>query len=169
MATHRISILQAVQPDNTGRCWVEPYDIAATNDIWKHGVIRLANPATNNHGWYGIFEVPQNYVSAAAFKLNWTTTAITGNAAFRLTYRIVTGSNTTSLDQTSQTEQVSSTTNAAPGAAHRKMDATLAVTAANFSAGALVEYLIERFDSASNDTCAADITVHNASFEYADV
>ena len=112
--------------------------------------------------------MPQNYVGSAAIKLNWTTTAISGNAAFRFTYRVVTGHNTTSLDQTSQTEQVSSITNAAPGAAQRKMDATLAVTAGNFSAGALVEYLCERFDSSNNDTLSADIVVHNLSFEYAD-
>ena len=44
MAIHRISILQGVQPDNTGRCWLEPYDVFATNDIWKHAVIRLLLP-----------------------------------------------------------------------------------------------------------------------------
>ena len=169
MATHRISILQAVQPDNTGRCWLEPYDVFATNDVWKHAVIRLANPAAGQAGgFYGIFEVPQNYVSAASVKVNWTTTATSGNGCFRFTYRAVTGDNTTSLDQTSQTEQVAQT-QAAPGAAQRKRDAAFTVTAGNFAAGALIEYLLERFDNAAADTIAADIVVHNASFEFADV
>jgi hypothetical protein len=169
MATHRISILQAVQPDNTSRCWLEPYDVFATNDVWKHAIIRMANPAAGQTGgFYGLFEVPQNYVGSASVKINWTTSAITGNACFRFTYRSVAGDNTTSLDQTSQTEQVS-VTDAAPGAAHRKMDAAFTVTAGNFAAGSLIEYLLERFDNSAADTIAADVVLHQASFEYADV
>jgi hypothetical protein len=169
MANHRVSILQAVQPDNTARCWLEPYDVFATNDVWKHAVIRLGNPAAGQAGgWYGIFEVPANYVSGAAVELNWTTSAITGNGCFRFTYRAVTGDNVNSLDQTTQSEQVS-VTQPAPGAAQRKRDASFTVTAGNFAAGALIEYLCERFDNAAADTIAADIVVHNAVFKYADV
>jgi hypothetical protein len=156
MANHRVSILQAVQPDNTARCWLEPYDVFATNDVWKHAVIRLGNPAAGQAGgWYGIFEVPANYVSGAAVELNWTTRAVTGD-------------NVNSLDQTTQSEQVS-VTQPAPGAAQRKRDASFTVTAGNFAAGALIEYLCERFDNAAADTIAADIVVHNAVFKYADV
>lgn len=169
MATHQISMLGMIQPDNTGRCWIEPYDVFATNDVWKHPVIRLVNPASAEvHGFYGSFTVPQNYVGTAAVIPVWTTTATTGNARFRFTYRTVGGDDTTSLDQTGNEQQLS-VTDAAPGAAHRRMTPTISPTAANFAAGETVEYLFERLDDTGVDTIAADVVIHDLLFQYVDV
>jgi hypothetical protein len=169
MATHRIPILYGVQPAANGWCWVEPYAIFATNDTWQHSIIRLGDPSPGiNAGFYGIFETPQNYVSAPVIRIEWTTSVTTGNARFRFTYRTVGGDDTTSLDQAGNEQQVS-VTDAAPGAAHRKMSATISLTAANFSTGDLVEYLLERIDDSGVDTIAADVIVQAVTFQYADV
>jgi hypothetical protein len=125
----------------------------------------LKDPSSGQaHGFYGVFSIPQNFVSSAAAKLNFTTSATTGNGRFRLTYRAVGGDNVESLDQTGNQEQVS-VTKAAPGAAHRKVEASFALTSANFAVGDLCE----RLDDTGVDTIAADIVVFALDFEYADV
>jgi hypothetical protein len=170
MATHQISILGGgVALDNTGRCWVEPYDVFATNDVWKGNVFRFKDPTANQaHGFYGWFTVPQNYVSAATVIPIWTTTAITGNCQWRFTYRTVAGDNANSMDQTSS-EQALRTADVAPGAAHRRLTPPMALTAANFAAGETVEFLFERQDNASDDTLNTDCVLFDLLFQYADV
>lgn len=171
MATHQISILTAnVAPDTTGRCWFETFDVAATNDVWKHLIIRYKDPTSGQvHGIYSQFVVPQNYVTTAVLVPIWTSTATTGNCRWRFTYRTVGGNDTTSLDQTTNEEQVSFT-QAAPGAALRRMaPTTFTLTSANFTAGETVEYLFERNDDTGVDTMAADALIFDLLFQYSDV
>jgi hypothetical protein len=170
MATHQIGIFGGnTVPDSTGRVWLETYDTIATNDVWKPLVWRFANPGTTqSHGVYGTFSVPQNYVGTAAIVPVWTSTATSGNCRWRLTYRTVGGDDTTSLDQTSNEEQVS-VTDAAPGAANRRLTPSLSPTSANFAAGETVEFLFERNDDSGTDTMAADAVVFDLIFQYADV
>jgi predicted carbohydrate-binding protein with CBM5 and CBM33 domain len=170
MATYQISMLGgSTVPDTTGRCWFETYDTIATNDVWKHLVIRFKNPTANQaHGIYGQFTVPQNYVGTSVIIPVWTTTATTGNHQWRITYRTVGGDDTTSLDQTSN-EQQTRQADVAPGAANRRLTPSISVTAANFAAGETVEFLFERQDNASDDTCEADSVLFDLLFQYADV
>jgi len=171
MTTHTTSILGVnTVPDTTGRCWFEPYPFAATNDVWGLLVLRLKDPsAAQAHGFYGQFTVPQNYVSAPVIIPLWTSTATSGNHRMRFTYRTVGGDDTTSLDQTSNEEQVS-LTDAAPGAANRRMAPTgLTLTAGNFAAGETVEFLFERWDDTGTDTMAADSLIFDVIFQYSDV
>jgi hypothetical protein len=156
-------------PDTTGRCWWETYDTAATNDVWKNLIVRFKDPSGGQaHGIYGIFTVPQNYVGTAAVIPIWTSTATSGNCRWRLTYRTVGGDDSTSLDQTSNEEQ-SSVTDAAPGAANRRLTPTISPTSANFAAGETVTFLFERNDDSSTDTMAADALLFDLIFQYADV
>ena len=167
MATQQFSILNpSVVPDSTGRCWTEPYDIAASNDVWKHLLWRFADPSSGQtHGIYGQFLIPQNYVQSPLIIPVWTATATSGNCAWRFTYRAIGGDNSESLDQTSNQEQVS-LVDAAPGAAHRRLTPTVALTAANLAAGDTVEFLFERNNT--SDTMAADALLHDLLFQYAD-
>lgn len=168
MATHQISMLGMVQPDNTGRCWIEPYDVFATNDVWKHPVIRFKDPGSGEaHGFYSQFTVPQNYVGTAAVIPFWTSTATSGNCRWRITYRTVAGDDAASLDQ-SGNEQQSSVTDAAPSAAHERLTPSISPTSANFAAGETVEYLFERLDDTGTDTMAADAVLHDLVFQYSD-
>ena len=166
MATHTISMMTNVNPDISGRAWFEPLDVAASNDVWRSMIARFKDPTSQQHGIYGHFTVPNNYVGSAAVLVVWSSTATSGNCIWRLTYRAVGGDNAESLDQTSNQQQAS-VTDAAPGAAWRRLAATIAVTAANFAAGDLVEWLLER-DGVASDTMAADAYLFDLLFSYAD-
>lgn len=168
MATQQISMLANVNPDATGRCWMEPYDVVATNDVWKGLVFRFKDPgATEAHGLYGWLSVPQNYVGTAVVIPVWTSTATTGNCYWRITYRAISGDNTESMDQTSNQEQVRQV-DVAPGAANRRLTPSITLTSANFAAGDTVEFLFERQSNSSDDTMAADAVLFDLLFQYAD-
>lgn len=169
MATQQVSMMGGVVPDSTGRCWFEPFDVIATNDVWKNMVARFKDPTSGQfHGIYGVFTVPQNFVSAASVIVVWTSSATSNNCQFRLTYRAVGGDNSESLDQTSNQEQVT-VTDAAPGAAFRRLTPAFTVTSGNFAAGDTVTYLLERGDTGTSvDTMAADAVVFDVLFSYSD-
>lgn len=168
MATHLISILGRHAPDTTGRCWEEPYTVAATNDLFAHPIIRFADPAASQaHGIYGVFEVPQNYVGTAAIVLRWTSTATSGNCRWEFSYRAISGDDAESLDQASFQETVA-VTDAAPSAAHERNTPSMSLTSANLAAGDTVEFFLKRTDDSGVDTMAADALLHDAMFSYAD-
>jgi len=169
MATHQLSILGAgTVPDTTGRCFIEPYTVKATNDVWAHLVLIFADPsAAQAHGVYGQFVVPQNYVGTAVVIPIWTSTATAGNCRWRFTYRAVGGDDAESLDQTTQSEQVLAT-DAAPSAANERNTPSMALTSANIAAGDTIEFLFERLDDTGTDTMAAAAMLHDLIFQYAD-
>lgn len=169
MATQQISILGGAVPDTTGRCWFEPYDVYATNDVWKGLVVRFKDPTSGQaHGIYGWFVVPQQYVTSAVVIPVWTTTVTTGNCRWRFTYRTVGGDDTTSMDQTGSEEAVR-IADVAPGAAHRRLTPPIALTSANFAAGEIVEYLFERQDLSADDTLNSDCVMFDLVFQFSDV
>jgi hypothetical protein len=172
MATHEFSIRGNTVPDSSGNVWEEPYSILATNDIWPFSVIRFgtsnsAEPTARN-GIHGQFTVPRNYVAAPKVIIVWTATATTGNVAWDVDYRTVGGDDTTSLDQTGN-EQSATVTDAAPGAANRRLRAEIALTAANFSTGETVEFFFCRDGADAADTMAASALLIDLLFEYSDV
>jgi hypothetical protein len=155
-------------PDNTGRARQEPYDIIGTNDLFQHLIGVLADPASSQeHGFFGAFSVPVNYNSAPEINVVWSTTATSGNARMRTRYRAVGGDDTESLDQGSYQETVA-VTDAAPSAAHERMEATMALTAGNIAAEDLFEFYLTRLDDSGTDTLAAAVQIHDVLFEYLD-
>jgi predicted carbohydrate-binding protein with CBM5 and CBM33 domain len=169
MATRVISILGSNTVfDSTGRAFAEPFSVKATNDIYRNLVAIFNNPGTDEaHGFYGQFTVPQNYVGGATIIPVWTSTDTTGNARYRFSYRTVGGDDTTSLDQASHEEQVS-VTDAAPTAALRRLTPSMALTAANLTAGETVEFLFERLDDSGTDTLAAATILFDLLLQYTD-
>ena len=169
MATFQFSALSAnAVPDNTGRCFFEPYNVKATNDKFWHLVGVLADPAGGEaHGFYGQFLVPQNYVGSAVIIPFWTSTATSGNCRMRFSYRAIGGDDAESLDQATYQEQVS-VTDAAPSAAHERNTPSMALTSANLAAGDTVEFLFERLDDTGVDTMAAAALIHDLIFQYQD-
>lgn len=171
--THQISMLGvSTVPDNSGNCWQEPYPILATNDQWgfliyRFGASNAAEPASRI-GLRGQFTVPQNYVGTAAIVALWTATAIVGNVAWDLDYRTVGGNDTTSLDQ-SGTEESITVTDAAPGAANRRLTAILTPTSGNFAPGETVEFEFFRDGTDAADTMAASAGLVDLLFQYGDV
>ena len=79
MATHRIPILNtSTIPDDSGDVFFEPYDVKATNDVWKYLVL-IFNVGSARDGVRGKFDVPQNYVGSPNIIVVWTSTATSGD------------------------------------------------------------------------------------------
>lgn len=172
MATHRLSILGiGTVPDTSGNCWQEPYTILATNDVWgmliyRFGSSNAAEPTTRI-GLRGRFTVPKNYVGSAALVVAWTATITSGNVVWDFDYRAVGGDDTESLDQSGNQESVS-VTDAAPTAAHRRLEVTINLTAGNFAADDTVEFEFFRDGADANDTMAGSGILVDLYFQYAD-
>lgn len=167
MATHRISILGGVSPDTTGNAWFEPYTIVASNDVWKHEILRLKDAAADC-GIYGQFSVPKNYVGTAKIVIVWSSTVTSGNWYAGFNYRAVGGDDSESLDQSGTQESVTPAVDAAPGAANRRMEFSLTLTSANLAVDDLVEFFFFRDNDNGSETLAGDIQIHDLLFEYAD-
>src|SRR3990172_2325374 len=114
MSTFRLPITGfGLRPDSTGECFLQPYDVLATNDVWKRqvcrfGVSNVAQP-TIRHGFYGGFAIPKNYVGSASLIIVWTATVTSGNVVLDFEYRAVGGNDTTSLDQAGTEESLTVT------------------------------------------------------------
>jgi hypothetical protein len=172
MASHRLPILGwATRPDDTGDCFPEPYDILATNDVWDRLIFRMgrdnAAQPTVRGGIHGGFAVPKNYVGTAVLVIVWTATLTTGNVVFDFEYRTVAGNDTTSLDQAGTEESVT-VTDTAPGAAHRRLEATVNLASANFAVDDEVQFFFARDGADAADTMAGSALLFGIYFQYAD-
>ena len=166
MATHRIPILGwSTVPDASGDVFFEPYDVKATNDVWKR-FVAIFNDTATRLGLRGGFTVPKNYVGSPKIIVPWTSTATAGNAVWDFDYRAVGGDDAESLDQAGVQESVS-VTDAAPTAAHNRLEASMALTAANLAVDDEVEFEFFR-DGTAADTLAAAAILFNLLLEYTD-
>lgn len=155
-------------PDSAGRAFFEPYSVKATNDIFRHLVLVLNDPAASEaHGVYGAFTIPKNYVGSPVIVVVWTTTATTGNIKFDFDYRAVGGDDAESLDQATFQENLT-VTDVAPSAANERMEATMSLTAGNLAVDDLLEFYFTREDGSGTDTLAAAVTIHDLLFQWTD-
>jgi hypothetical protein len=173
VATRAISILgPATLPDTSGDCWQEPYDILATNDVWKGLIFRFgssnAAAPTTKFGLHGFFTVPQDYVGTAKIIPVWTSTLTSGDVVWDFDYRSVSGDNTTSMDQSGHEESVTAT-DTAPGAAHRRLVPEISLTSANLAAGETVEFIFSRDGVDAADTLAGSAILFDLLLQYSDV
>lgn len=172
MATHRIPILGfGTVPDASGECYFEPYPILATNDVWDRLIARFgssnaAQPSVR-HGLHGGFVVPKNYVGSPVVVIVWTTTLIAGDVVWDFEYRAVGGNDAESLDQAGTQESVT-VTDTAPSAAHERLEATVALTAANLAPDDEVEFFLARDGADAADTMAGAAILFSALFQYSD-
>jgi hypothetical protein len=168
VATYRIPILDFANPSGgtAGAVFAEPYAVKATNDVWNRLVWIFTNTATRD-GLHSGFMVPKNYAAGAKIVVVWTSTVTTGDVVWDCDYRTVSGDDANSLDQTSNEESVT-VTDTAPGAAHRRLEASMTLTAGNFAPDDEVEFALFRDGAAAGDTLAGDVIVFELMFEYTD-
>ena len=174
MATFRKPIVGFnASPDSTGECFGEAMSVLATNDAWasliliRFGANNAGQPSVR-HGFYGAFTVPKNYVGNAKIVIVWSASVTSGNVVWDFDYRTVGGDDTTSLDQ-SGTEEAVTVTDAAPGAAWRRLEVSISLTSANFAADELVEFYLARDGADAADTMAASACLFDLLLEYTDV
>ena len=167
MATHRRSILGfATVPDDSGDVFFEPYSVKATNDVWKRLVL-IFNETSSRRGLRGAFNVPKDYVGSPKIIVVWTAIATSGDVEWDFDYRAVGGNDVESLDQTG-TQQSVNIADTAPSAIHERLEAVLALTAANLAADDTVLFELFRDGVDAGDTMAAAAIVHDVLFEYSD-
>lgn len=167
MATHEISILNhSAKPDTSGDVFIEPYSVKATNDNFDHNVL-IFNDSGTRIGFYGMFQVPQDYVGTALIKPIWTSTATSGNCLWDFDYRAIGGDDTESLDQATNQESVT-VTDAAPSAVNERLKPTITPTSGNFAAGDTVEFYFVRDGADASDTMAAAAMIFDVIFSYSD-
>lgn len=168
MATHRISVLNSQSlADNSGDVFSEPADVKGTNGFFKHGVL-VFNDSGNDDEIFISWDVPQNYVGTAGFRVIWTTTATTGDWEAGIAYRAVGGDDSESLDQTTAQESLLSGNNfTAPSATDERMSDLISLTDANFAAGDTAVGMFSREGADAGDGISAAIQCR-LYFEYAD-
>ena len=167
MTTFRLPILGwATLPDTSGSVFCEPQSVKATNDVFPQ-LVWVFNDTATRIGLGGRFTVPKNYVGTAKIIVVWSATATTNNVVWDFEYRGVGGDNAESLDQTGNQESVT-VTDAAPGAAHRRLEASMSLTSSNLAVDDEVEFTLFRDGANASDTMAAAAMVYAVLFEYAD-
>lgn len=165
MATRRMSIYGALQPDTSGNVWYEPSSIAMTNDRFPALILRFKDTATKLKA-AGFFSVPKDFVSAPKLIIIWGSTATAGNCVWDAEYKAIAVNE--SLDPNTD-DEVATVTTAAGATAWFQRSSSLTLTAANFAVDDLVEFTIGRDGTDAADTMAADAFVFDVLFEYADV
>jgi hypothetical protein len=154
-----------VMPDTSGNVFAEPYTIKATNDFWGHTHWIFNNTSTDD-SLYGAFELPAAAASGATVTMVWTSTATSGDIRYTLSYRVITGDDTNSLDQATAVEAVT-VTDTAPGAANRRMSLAFSPTNSNFATAGTVEWKLTRTGTSGSDTMAAAAQLVSLTFSCA--
>lgn len=165
MATRRMSIFGALQPDTSGNVWFEPSSIALTNDRFPALVLRFKDTATKLKA-FGDFSVPKDFVSAPKLVAIWGSSATAGNCVWDAEYKAIAAGE--SLDPSTDDETATVTT-AVGASAWLQRSSSLTLTAANFAIDDLVEFSFGRDGTDAADTLAADALLFDLLFEYSDV
>lgn len=148
-------------PDSSGNVFAEPFTVLSASAFFAYQVMAFADTATLDC-MYSRWNVPINYqATTTTFIIDWNTTATSGNAIWTLDYRDV---STATLAATTSQEALTVTT-AASGTASARVQSTVTATAANFSAGDIVQIRVCR-NGAGADTIAATLAIHDIRFSY---
>lgn len=154
-------------PDTSGNVFAEPASLKGTNDPFP-ALIWVFNDTSTRLGLRSRFFIPPDYVGTPVILVEWTATATSGNVVWDFDYRAVGGNDAESLDQSGVQEAVT-VTDAAPTAAWRKLEASMALTGANLAAGDEVQFELFRDGADGADTMAAAALLYGVRFSYSDV
>lgn len=170
MATHRLPIMGAtVLPDSTGECFMDNINnqMALVTGLMRNLVMTFKDPSADC-GFYGTFQVPQNYVGTAKIVvvgvLDGTIAAT--SLAFEFSYVARADDETieAAWDQSLAFEIASLSGSGYTDEDLFELSGTL--TAGNFSAGDEVFFYLKRDFSA--DDFVGDAHVTGVYFEFAD-
>lgn len=173
MATHRIPIMGATTlPDATGECFMDNINnqMALATLLARNLVMVLKDP-TADCGFYGSFQVPQNYSATGTTKvvvvgvLDGTVGATT--LAFEFSY-ISKADGETVESAWTDSDKFEITSLSGSGYANEELVAlaSSAITAADFAAADEVMYYFKR--DFSDDSFVGDFHVLGLYFEYTD-
>jgi len=166
MATrHKDMLGWPTQPDSSS-VYFASYANYATNDHWK-GDVLVFEDTSSKEELHGRTSIPEDFVGTPKLRIEWTTTATTGDWEIDFEYRCVGGDDQESLDQSTAQESVNQA-DTAPSAAHERQVVEIALTGTNFAAGDEMEWRLGRDGADAGDTLAADVLVFEVEFVYSD-
>lgn len=151
-------------PDTGGNAWFQPNVVENSSTIFGN-MVAIASSTSAKTGFYGTFQVPEDFTSNPLACVIWSTQLTSGSVVWDFDYRSVGGNDTTSLNQGTFQESVTRT-DTAPGAANRRMKSCMAVTAGNFAKGDTVEFYLARDGADGSDTLANGAQIYQSFFEY---
>lgn len=164
MATIIADVFGALQlPDTSGNVWAEPASLTQTNDLYPQMIWRFKDTATKIKLGFR-FIIPNDYVGSPVFGVVWTSTATSGDVVWDLDY--VCAARTATLDPAADEENLT-VTSTAPGTSQTGVNPTMSATAANLSAGQVIQGVLARDGASGSDTMAADAVVYGLYFQYA--
>jgi hypothetical protein len=164
MATVIADVFGALQlPDTSGNVWAEPAALTQTNDRYPQLLWRYKDTGTKISVGFR-FIVPNDYVGSPVFGLVWTSTATSGDVVWDLDYSCA--ARTASLDPSAD-EEALTVTSTAPGSSQTGVSPTVSATAANLSAGQVIQGSLSRDGASGSDTMAADAVLYGFYFQYA--
>ena len=167
MATFRVPIFGfQLRPDASSAMYFQGYDVHATNLVWKQ-IVAVWEDSSSRRVLRGAFEVPSNYTSTPEIVVIWTSATTTGDVVWDFEYRVVSGDDDESLDQTSNDEVVQ-VTDVAPSAKHERLEATISLTASHWTANSTCEFVVARDGTNSSDDLADEALVFDVMFSYSD-
>ncbi len=83
----------STMPDSVGDAFFEPYSVVATNDLFRHTILRMAASNTGgptvDAGVYGRFTVPSDYQNTPEVIIKWNASVISGSVQYGLNYRSI--------------------------------------------------------------------------------
>ena len=168
MATHRLPIMGAtVLPDTTGQCYMNNInnEMALATSLARNLVMTFKDPSADT-GFYGTFQVPQNYVDSAVLKifglLDGTVAAT--SVDFEFSYRAL--ADNESVEQGWQASETGDSGNTNGWTNEDLCLISITLTDGNFAAGDEVFYYLKR--DQGTDDFVGDFHVTGVYFEYAD-
>lgn len=164
MATHRLFIpASAFLPDTSGNCYPKSDAIDNANDRFPHEILAFKDSGTRT-GASVTFMVPKNYVGTPVALVHWKSTATSGDVVWDVDTKAVADGE--SLDPSTD-DDAQTTTQATPGTARLREDASLTLTG-TYVADDLVLLSVYRDGAQAADTLAAEALMEGVTFQYAD-
>lgn len=167
MATHRLPIMGAMTvPDSTGECFLSAIDTQITigTGAMKNLAMTLKDP-TADTGFYGVFQVPQNYVGTPKVVVVGVLDGTPGATSVDFEFSYLTRVDNEAVDAAWE-ESVTFDTGATSGWADEDIVEDSGTCSANFTAGDTVLYYFKR--DQGTDDFNGDFHVLGLYFEYAD-
>jgi hypothetical protein len=168
MATHRLPIMGAtVLPDATGECFMDNINnqMALATGLMRNLVMTFKDPSADC-GFYGTFQVPQNYVGTAVLKILMVLDGTVGATSvdFEFSYRAL--ADNESVEQGWQASETGNTGNTNGWANEDLALCSITLTDANFAVGDEVFFYLKR--DFGTDDFVGDVHVVGVYFDYAD-
>lgn len=168
MATHRLPIMGAtVLPDATGECFLDNVNnqMALATFLGRNLVMTFKDP-TADTGFYGSFQVPQNYVGTAKCVVIGILDGTVGATSVDFEFSYISKADNETIES-GWTESATFNSGNTNGWANEDLiEISGTLTSGNLAAGDEVFYYLKR--DQGTDDFVGDIHVSGVYFEYAD-